>query len=123
LTDGRPIRALAAILAGLAVAAGALAAHALEKRLTAEALDWWDTGARYHLWHAIALWLVADTIRATGRGRGAALAFIAGIVLFSGSLYALALTGERSLGMITPFGGVAFLVGWALLALSALAKR
>lgn len=116
-TDPRVLRALAALLAGLAVAAGALAAHALEKRLTPEALAWWDTAAKYHFGHAIALWLAADTIRATGRGRGAALAFLAGILLFSGSLYALGLTGERALGAITPFGGGAFLVGWGLLAL------
>lgn len=123
MTDGIALRALSAILGGLAVAAGAFAAHGLESRLTPEALEWWDTGVRYHFWHAIAIWLAADTIRATGRGRGAALAFLIGILLFSGSLYALALSGEKCLGMVTPFGGVAFLVGWALLAMSALAKR
>jgi uncharacterized membrane protein YgdD (TMEM256/DUF423 family) len=109
----------------MAVAMGAMAAHALKARLDAEALGWLDTAVRYQMWHALALVGVAAFLaRRQDRRLGlAVLAWMAGTVLFSGSLYALALTGFRPLAMITPFGGVAFLVGWGALASFALRAR
>ena len=97
----------------LAVALGAFAAHGLKARLTPEMLTVFETGVRYHVYHALAL-------VALGAARGpekAGWCFIAGIVVFSGSLYVLALTGEKRLGMITPIGGLLFLAGWLLFAL------
>lgn len=115
---------LAAINGFLAVAAGAFGAHGLQGRLDAAALQVFETAARYHMYHALAMGLAAVLARPphlAGATTAAAL-FLAGIVLFSGSLYALALTGQRWLGMVTPFGGVAFLAGWAMLAYAALRK-
>jgi len=102
----------------LSVAAGAFGAHALRSRLAPDMLAVFETGSRYQMYHAIALVLVG--LIAT-RTQGASVtvagwAFLAGTVLFSGSLYALTLTGTRALGAITPFGGVAFIVGWLALA-------
>ena len=113
--------ALGAMLAMVGVAAGAFGAHALKSRLTPDMLAVFEVGVRYQLVHALALLAVAWAItRWPGRAAlYAGVLFIAGIVLFSGSLYLLALTGERSLGAITPFGGVAFLAGWACLAWAA----
>ncbi len=115
--------AAGAVSAGLAVAAGAFGAHALKARLGADALAVWETGARYQMYHALALLAVAAAAHAWpgARAVGAAGAlFVAGTVLFSGSLYALTLTGVRSLGAVTPLGGVAFIAGWACLAWAAL---
>lgn len=109
---------LGAINAGLAVAAGAFAAHGLRGRLEARALEVFETGARYHMYHALAMILAA--VVATSGARTAGWLFQAGIVVFSGSLYALALTDVKILGAITPIGGLAFLVGWAWLAVTAL---
>jgi len=111
-----------AVSALLAVALGAFAAHGLKARLGAELLATFEVGVRYHMFHALGLMAVAW---AFGRWPGApALAagflFIAGTVLFSGSLYALALGGPRWLGPVTPLGGAAFLAGWACLAWAAL---
>lgn len=113
--------ALGAMLAMIGVAAGAFGAHALKSRLTPDMLAVFEVGVRYQLVHALALLAVAWAItRWPGRAAlYAGVLFIAGIVLFSGSLYLLALSGERSLGAITPFGGVAFLAGWACLAWAA----
>ena len=115
---------LAAINGFLAVAAGAFGAHGLQGKLDAAALQVFETAARYHMYHALAMGLAAVLTRPP-RLSGAAMAaalFLAGIVLFSGSLYGLALTGQRWLGMVTPFGGVAFLAGWAMLGYAALRK-
>lgn len=111
----------AAILGALGVAAGAFGAHGLREQLSPEQLRAWNTGADYHLLHAIALLGVAW---ARTRWPGAisavaAAAMVLGIVVFSGSLYVLALSGMRWLGMITPIGGLAFIVGWLALALAA----
>lgn len=106
----------AAVAGFTGVACGALGAHAV-KALGPESLDWWSTGAKYHLIHALAIGLVAALLPRRA-GLTAAL-FGAGVLLFSGSLYALALTGTRALGMVTPFGGLCFLAGWALLGLGA----
>jgi uncharacterized membrane protein YgdD (TMEM256/DUF423 family) len=108
--------------AALAVAAGAFGAHALRARLAPDLLAVFETGVRYHMFHALGLLAVAW---AASRNPGAAVAWagwlmVAGTVLFSGSLYALALTGVRALGAVTPLGGVAFIAGWALLAWAAL---
>ena len=109
---------LGAVSAFLSVAAGAFGAHALKARLPADLLAIFETGARYHMYHSlglIAIGLVAQ-LRPSPLLSGAGWAMVAGIVLFSGSLYALALTGVRALGAITPLGGLGFLAGWALLA-------
>ena len=117
--------AFAALNGLMGVAMGAMGAHVLKARLDAEALGWLDTAVRYQVWHALALVGVAAFLaRRQDRKLGlAALAWMVGIVLFSFSLYALALTGFRPLAMITPFGGVAFLVGWGALASYAMRAR
>lgn len=118
------------ILAGvngfLAVALGAFGAHGLKSKLGsladgAERLAWWETAAHYHLAHALALGLAAYlSARATGTASQiAGLAFAAGIVLFSGSLYAMTLSGVRALGAVTPLGGLCLLVGWVAVVVAA----
>ncbi|HEX7118858.1 MAG TPA: DUF423 domain-containing protein [Longimicrobiales bacterium] len=106
----------------LGVAAGAMGAHALEARLSPDRLDTFELAARYQLYHALALLAVAwATTRWPGTTSSlAGWFFTSGILLFSGSLYALALGGPRWTAFVTPFGGVAFLIGWALLGWSAL---
>jgi uncharacterized membrane protein YgdD (TMEM256/DUF423 family) len=108
----------------MAVATGAFAAHGLRERLTPEMLGVFETGARYQMYHALALVLVGLlTSRApSGLLAASGWSFAAGTLLFSGSLYLLALTGVRTFGAITPFGGLCFLAGWALLAASALKR-
>ncbi|NGX16078.1 DUF423 domain-containing protein [Wenzhouxiangella sp. XN24] len=113
---------LGALLGGLSVAAGAFGAHALRAQLEPRMLEVFETAARYQMFHALALFAVAWMIQQTGAvaAHVAGWAFLAGIVLFSGSLYVMALTGVRGIGAITPIGGVAFMVGWAALAVAAL---
>ena len=108
-----------AISAFLAVAAGAFGAHALRARLAPDMLAVFETGARYQMYHALALFAVAwATHHWPGSPvRVAGWLFIGGTVLFCGSLYLLSLTGTRWLGAITPFGGLLFLCGWASLAI------
>jgi uncharacterized membrane protein YgdD (TMEM256/DUF423 family) len=112
-----------AILAGLAVAFGAFASHALKTRLDDRALSIFETGARYQMYHAIALILVSILMAQAQVGQSwlttSGTAFLVGIALFSGSLYALSLTGVKWLGAIAPLGGAAFLIGWACLAIVA----
>jgi len=106
----------------LGVALGAFGAHGLRTRLGPEMLAVFETGVRYQMYHALAL-LVLGALAPGIAGRLATAAgwsFTAGIVLFSGSLYLLALTDVRILGAITPLGGVAFLIGWACLAYAAI---
>ena len=113
---------IAAINGALAVAFGAFGAHGLQDRIDAHAIEVFETGARYHMYHALAIGLAALAVRSGAASMPASVAagfFLAGIVLFSGSLYLLALTGVRSLGFVTPFGGLAFLVGWIALAWAA----
>lgn len=114
--------ALGAGFALLAVAAGAFGAHALRARLAPDALAIFETAARYQMAHALALLATAwAAVRWPGRLVAAAgWLFVLGILLFCGSLYALALSGLRALGMVTPVGGVAFIAGWACLAAAAL---
>ena len=111
---------LGALLAAVAVAAGAFGAHGLSGRLDAPALSAFETAARYQLIHSIAI-ILAGERAARSTSRTAELAgniFIAGIVLFSGSLYARALGGPEALAMMTPFGGLTFMSGWVVLAMS-----
>lgn len=112
---------LVAALAGASgVALGAFGAHALRSRLDPAALSIWQTAVLYHLVHALALVALGLFARATGRAVSLPVGlFAAGILLFSGSLYLLAVTGWRWLGPLTPVGGIAFLAGWiALLTLA-----
>jgi uncharacterized membrane protein YgdD (TMEM256/DUF423 family) len=113
-------------LAGfLGVAAGAFGAHGLRSRLPPEMLAVFETAVRYQMYHVLALLITAAVIGRVGDARlltTAGWSFITGMVLFSGSLYALALTGLSGLGAVTPLGGLAFLVGWACLAIFAAAR-
>jgi uncharacterized membrane protein YgdD (TMEM256/DUF423 family) len=113
---------LGSLSAGLAVALGAFGAHALKARLSPEMLAVFETGVRYQMFHALALLAVAWAgTRWPGRlVTTSGWLFVAGTVLFSGSLLALSLTGVRGLGAITPIGGVAWLSGWVCLAWAAL---
>ncbi len=111
---------LGAISAFIAVAAGAFGAHGLRAKLSPQYLDIFETAARYQMYHALALLAVAF-VADRWPGPAAAWAgwlFVVGTVIFSGSLYLLALTGIRWLGAITPIGGVAFMAGWICLALA-----
>jgi len=113
---------LAAVLMFAGVAAGAFGAHALKARLAPDEVAIWQTAVQYHVWHALGL-LVAGLLlvhRPESAPLGvASWLFVAGIALFSGSLYMLALTGIRGIGAITPIGGIAFLGGWAAFAWAA----
>lgn len=112
---------LGAISAFIAVAAGSFGAHGLEPRLSSELLAVYETGVRYELTHALALLFVglaAERWPGAGWGR-AGWMFVAGTLLFSGSLYALAVTGLTQLGAVAPLGGLCFLAGWVFAALAA----
>src|SRR5258707_2316112 len=113
---------LGAVAAFLAVTLGAFGAHGLRARLSPDMMAVFQTGVQYHMYHSLALILVSGIM---GRMSGwliqsAGWCFVAGIVFFSGSLYALALSGVTILGAVTPIGGLAFLVGWACLAFAAI---
>lgn len=118
---------LGALSAGLAVALGAFAAHALKMHLLPPALATFEVAVRYHMYHALAV-LIVGVLAERWQARDSGLLFwsgalfLAGTVLFSGSLYALSLSGVSWLGAITPFGGVAFLAGWGCLAAAALRR-
>lgn len=109
---------IAAVSGFLAVALGAFGAHALESRLEPDLLEVFETGVRYQFYHVIGLFAAAWAVHLGGAGaaRAAGWFFVAGTVIFSGSLYALALSGTRWLGAITPVGGLSFLAGWLSLA-------
>lgn len=113
--------ALGCALMVLGVAAGAFAAHGLKGRLSTDNYDVWQTAARYHVYHALGLLAVgwAATRWSSGLVSAAGWLFVAGIVLFAGSLYVLALTDIKVLGAITPLGGLCFLAGWVCLGLAA----
>ena len=108
---------IAAVNGALAVAAGAFAAHGLRARLGIDMLAAWETGARYHMYHALAMGLAA-----LWGSRWSSTFFLTGIVLFCGSLYALALSGLGWLGVVTPFGGALLIAGWVCLAISSFRK-
>lgn len=108
----------AAALLFVAVAAGAFGAHTLARQIGPERLAVWQTAVEYHAWHGLALLGVGILMRASPAHRRLAVAawlFVAGIVLFSGSLYILAFTGATGFGVVTPVGGIALLAGWATL--------
>ena len=116
---------LGSSLAALGVALGAFGAHGLKARVGPELLETWETAARYHLVHALAL---LATAWAASRWPGPAVSaagwlFLVGVVLFSGSLYAMTLTGVRALGAITPLGGLCFIAAWLSLAFAAWRAR
>ncbi|HLZ69125.1 MAG TPA: DUF423 domain-containing protein [Dehalococcoidia bacterium] len=113
--------AAGALLLALGVAAGAFAAHTLKQRLSADDLEVWQTAARYHIYHGLGLLAVAYAAQRWGGGWSTAAGwlFCAGIVLFSGSLYVLSLSGLKWLGAVTPLGGLAFISGWVCLAVAA----
>lgn len=113
---------IGSIAAGLSVAIGAFGAHVLKDILTTERLATFETGVQYHMIHALALILIAilaDRLQDKKKVQWAARFILAGIIIFSGSLYLLCLTDITMLGAITPIGGVAFIVGWIMLALAA----
>ncbi len=113
--------AAGSVAALLGVVLGAFGAHALRDRLSPDLLAVFETGVRYHFYHALALFAAAYAASRWPDGSGglAGWCFLAGLALFSGSLYLLALTGVRWLGAITPLGGVAFIAGWVALAWTA----
>ena len=119
--------AIATLMSGLAVAGGAFAAHALKSQLTEKALTTFEPGIRYQMYHGLALLAVAILLyQAMAESSWLTIAgwsFIIGILLFSGSLYGLSLSGIKWLGAITPLGGVAFLIGWISLGLSSLGMQ
>lgn len=110
----RPFLAAGCLLAFLAVAAGAFGAHGLQGVLTASRLETWETAARYQMYHALALLFLglAAARRPAARWSGPGILLFGGTVVFSGSLYALALTGVGVLGAVAPIGGAALLAGW-----------
>ena len=118
MTTGAKLFLAAGSLAALAaVVLGAFGAHALKTHLSAEMLAVWHTGVEYHVYHALgllAVGLVATQLPESALLKWSGWLMLAGIVLFSGSLYALALSGERWLGAITPIGGLGFLAAWTL---------
>lgn len=115
---------IGALSAGLGVAAGAFGAHALRARLEPRLLEVFETAVRYQMYHALALlaaaWLASRVPGSMSTAAG--WLFVAGSVIFSGSLYAMVFTGVRALGAITPIGGVCFIAGWVCLALAARAQ-
>ncbi|MGF1589846.1 MAG: DUF423 domain-containing protein [Pleurocapsa sp.] len=114
--------AIAAAFGGISVILGAFASHALKERLSDRALEIWETGTKYQMYHALALILIALLITRLPASTSllvAGYAFIAGILIFSGSLYALSLSGIKLFGAITPLGGMAFIIGWICLAVAA----
>ncbi|HWV37739.1 MAG TPA: DUF423 domain-containing protein [Vulgatibacter sp.] len=116
--------ALGACNALVSVAAGAFGAHGLRARVSEDLLAVFETGARYQMYHALGLLALGLFVRsgaASGIATAAGWSMFGGIVVFSGSLYALALSGIRGFGAVTPIGGVAFLVGWGLFAAAAIA--
>lgn len=117
--------ALGAFAMALAVAAGAFGAHGLKARLTPDMLAHWETAVRYHAYHGVGLLAVAWAVD-RGLGRGAVLAgrlMLAGVLLFSGSLYVYALTGLKAVAMVTPFGGVCFIAAWLALGVAGWRRR
>jgi uncharacterized membrane protein YgdD (TMEM256/DUF423 family) len=113
VNSGRTL-ALAGLLLALATACGAFGAHALKSQLAPDRLQVWETAVRYHFFQSLGLLAVGLALRGIDNGavRAAAALIALGIVLFCGSLYALALGGPRLLGMVTPLGGLAWIAGW-----------
>lgn len=126
----RALFALSGVFGALGVALGAFGAHGLRGRLEALAdgavrRGWWESAAHYHLVHALAIAVAGFVFSRSGHGAAAAggIAFALGILLFSGSLYAMTLTGVRALGAVTPIGGLFFIAGWVCLSIGAWSIR
>jgi len=123
----RTFAILSGVLGFTGVALGAFGAHGLQRRLSdvpdfAKRMEWWHTAAQYHLVHAIAV-AIAAWLASRGAGGASTVAgwsFVAGVALFSGSLYAMTVTGVRALGAVTPIGGLLFLVGWGAVVMAAI---
>jgi uncharacterized membrane protein YgdD (TMEM256/DUF423 family) len=122
MTAHRSLLITGAFSGFLSVALGAFGAHALREVLPADLLTIFDTGVRYHMLHAVAIVVCAMLAPSLRRAALAGWCFAGGTVIFSGSLYVLAVTGVRALGAITPIGGVLFLAGWTLLAFAAIRR-
>lgn len=123
---GRKYVAIGALLCMLAVIIGAFGAHGLKSILSADEMKTYETGVQYHMIHALGILLVAILANIWGESTklkwGARLLFI-GIVLFSGSLYVLSITGIKGLGIITPLGGISFIGGWLMIAWAGFTKK
>lgn len=115
--------AIGAFLLALAVAMGAFGAHALRGHLDEYSLGVYEKAVLYHFIHALGILLIGVLSRTSGLGSRSAWLLLAGVVLFSGSLYALALSGVRALGAVTPLGGLSFIAGWVLLGIDSLRSR
>ena len=115
---------LAAFAGASAVGAGAFGAHALDGRVEADLLPVFEVGARYHAYHALALLGLAAVVERLGRGGAVAVwCFVVGTIIFSGTLYALTLIGQRWLGAVTPVGGVLLIGGWVAVGVAAWRRR
>lgn len=116
---------LGAIFGALGVALGAFGAHGLKNRVDESSIAIWQTAASYQMWHALALvalaWVISEGTSTAARVSG--VAFTAGILIFSGSLYVLVLSGQRWLGAVTPLGGLALIVGWVSLCVALWPQR
>lgn len=113
---------MGALFAAVAVGLGAFGAHGLKARLTSEMLGVWQTAVQYHAWHALGL-LAVGLSAPSGWSKAAGYLLAVGIVLFSGSLYALALGAPKALGAVTPLGGLAFILGWLAFAVGIISSR
>jgi len=116
---------LGAIFGALGVGLGAFGAHGLKGRVEESSIAIWQTAASYQMWHALALiavaWVISEGTSTAARVSG--IAFTLGVLLFSGSLYVLVLSGQKWLGAVTPLGGLAFIVGWVSLAVALWPQR
>ena len=116
---------LGALFGALGVGLGAFGAHGLKDRVEESSIAIWQTAASYQMWHALALlvvaWVVSEGTSTAARVSG--IAFTVGILVFSGSLYVLVLSGQKWLGAVTPLGGLAFIVGWISLAMAMWPQR
>lgn len=122
--DGRRVLAIAGALIALATALGAFGAHALKARLPPDRLQVFETAVRYHFFHALGLLVIGLLLRSADSGllRASAALVLAGIILFSGSLYLLTFGAPRALGLVTPAGGLAFIAGWIVFAAAMLRR-
>lgn len=118
--------AVGSVLAAIAVMLGAFGSHVLKGQLSQDDLATFQTGVQYHMMHAIAIIaaaIIAGSPERAGRAVWAYRFFIAGIVLFSGSLYVLSIAGVKQLGAVAPLGGTSFIIGWVLLALACVKRK
>jgi len=119
VSTSRKFLVIASVFGLTGVALGAFGAHSLRSTISSDMLAVFETGVRYQMYHAFALFVASWSLKArpSRKFRNAAWLFVVGVILFSGSLYALAVTGIRSLGFVTPLGGLSLLAGWLALGL------